>query len=416
MKHPMIGPNEIISRLAKPRLEKALESSRVTWIGGPRQAGKSTLAMSVASKDMPFVSLDDQAPRNFAQSDPVGFLQYYGRAIIDEVQIAPDLIHAIKVEVDRDPRWGRYLLTGSANLLTIPRVSESLAGRMSLQPLLPLSQSEVRGGAGTFLDTVFGGEKIVSDDMVQAPELAEIVLSGGFPDALRREERKTRQIWYDGYIGTILQRDLTDIAQIERPLQMRRLLLALAHYSGKIISFSKIGNLLGMNHVTTKKYMGLLEDLYMFQTVPSWLTNRLKRLTKAPKLYFLDSGLLAHLLKVHPETVLLDRSALGPIAETFVYAELTKQATWSEGTYEFMHMRNREGMEVDIVVEDHAGRVVGIEVKATANVTPRDFAGLHTLEAACGDRFLQGIILCGAQQPISHGKKMMIMPMSFLWC
>lgn len=416
MKRSAAGPNGDVPRLAKPSLETALKCSRVTWLGGPRQAGKTTLAKAVAQKDMPFVSLDNPASREFAQSDPVGFLKYYDCAVIDEAQIAPDLVKAIKIEVDRDRRKSRFLLTGSANLLTIPQVSESLAGRMSLLQLLPLSQSEIMGGSGTFLDAIFAGELPKINEEVSGPDLVELVLAGGLPEVLlERETGKPKRLWYNGYIETILQRDLRDIAQIEKPRQMGHLLRLLALFSGKTVNFLKIGEALAMNHVTTKRYMQLLEDLYFFRTLPSWQTNSLKRSVKAPKLYFLDSGLLAHLLKASPEKILRNRTVFGAIAETFVFSELAKQATWSDERYEFLHMRDRNGREVDLVIEDEAGNVVGIEVKASANVSPSDFSGLRVLEKACGDRFVRGIILCEFHQPISYKEKFIVLPISSLW-
>ncbi len=416
MRHSVAVPNGIVPRLVKSGLEESLKYSRVTWLGGPRQAGKTTLAKAVAPKDMPHLSLDDPMTRAFAQSDPTGFLKYYDRAVIDEFHIVPDLIRAIKLDVDRDPRKGRYLLTGSANYLTIPRVKESMAGRVALQRLLPLSQPEIRGGSGTFLDTVFAGDLPEINKGVSGPDLVELVLAGEFPEILLGpENRRSKQLWYKKHIDTILQRDLPDIARINQPRQMEQLLRRLALFSGKTVNYSKIGGALGMNHVTTKKYMCLLEDLYLFQILTSWHASALKRSVKAYKLYFLDSGLLAYLLKASPEKIQRDRAIFGPIAETFVFSELAKQATWSDENYEFMHMRDMHGRKVDLVVEDEAGNVVGIEVKASANVSPRDFSGMRVLADACGDRFVRGIILCEHHQAISYLDKFMVLPMSCLW-
>ncbi len=287
---------------------------------------------------------------------------------------------------------------------------------MGLQRLLPLSQAEIRGGNGTFLDTVFAGELPEVNEDVSGPDLIELVLAGGFPEVLlERETEMLKRLWYEGYIELALQRDLPDIAKIDQLGQMGQLLHMLALYSGKIVNCSKIGGALGMNHVTTKRYMRLLEALYFFKTLPSWQTNRLKRPVKASKLYFLDSGLLAYLLNASPRMVIEDRSVFGSIAETFVYSELAKQATWSDKRYEFMHMRDRDGREVDLVIEDEARNVVGVEVKASANVSSRDFSGMRVLAEACGDRFIRGIILCEFHQQISYQDKFVVLPISCLW-
>ncbi len=403
-------------RLVRSQLEQALENWRVVWLGGPRQAGKTTLAKSVAQGEMDFVSLDQRRWRNLAISDPAAFLRKFDRVIIDEVQIAPDLIQEIKVEVDSDQRRGRYLLTGSADILTVPRIRESLVGRMVIQPLMPLSQAEIRGGNGTFLETVFAGGVPQASDFVLGPDLVELVLSGGFPEALRIDSWTNRQRWYTNYVEGLVIRDMPNIDNVEQPIAMQDLAETLPHFSGKTINYSKVGEILSMKRDVVKRYMRLLEQTYLFQTLPNFSTNKIKMLVRESKLFFLDSGLLANLLEDSPDTIASNRTAFGSITETFVFSELLKQTTWTCGKKRFFHLRTRDGKEVDIVVRNGAGKVVGIEVKAGKNVSTSDFSGLQALAEACGDSFIKGIILYDGTETRPYKDKFMALPISSLWC
>ncbi len=403
-------------RLARPQLEQALENWRVVWLGGPRQVGKTTLAKSVAQGEMDFVSLDQRRWRNLALSDPGAFLRKFDRVVIDEVHNAPDLIQEIKAEVDSDPRRGRYLLTGSANILTVPRITESLVGRMLVQPLLPLSQAEIRGGSGTFLETVFNGGVPQTGDFVLGPDLVELVLSGGFPDALKMDGWTNRQQWYTNYVNGLVIRDMQNIENVDQPMAMQSLAKVLPHFSGKTFIHSKVGEIIAMKREMTERYMWLLEQAYLFQTVPSFGANRRKGLTREPKLFFLDSGLLAGLMEETPDSIASSRSAFGAIVETFVFSEVLKQATWTCGSKSFYHMRSKDGKEVDIVVQNGARKVVGIEVKAGKNVSSSDFSGLRSLAETCGENFIRGIILYDGTETKSFKDEFLALPISCLWC
>ncbi|MBB4275591.1 putative AAA+ superfamily ATPase [Rhizobium mongolense] len=211
------------------------------------------------------------------------------RAIIDEVQRAPELLLAIKESVDTDQRPGGFLLTGSANLMTLPRVADSRAGRMEVVRLLPLAQSEIRSAEGNFLLDAFRNE-VKTGDAVIGDALVTTVLAGGYPEALGRKTWSRRQDWYMHYIQAIVQRDVRDVAQIEQIAQMPRLLRILAEHSGQLVNYSGIGAAIGMNHITTQKYVGIFENLFLARTLQPWFSNKLKRLTKTPKVHFLDSG------------------------------------------------------------------------------------------------------------------------------
>ena len=402
-------------RFVKQRIREALADTRVVLLCGPRQSGKTTLARQVAGETIPFVTLDDPTTLDAARTDPVGFVRRLDRAIIDEIQRAPDLILAIKTAVDADPRPGRFLLTGSADLMTLPRVADSLAGRMGITRLLPLAQAELRGARPLFLDQAFAGETPTCSTAVVGDDLVETVLAGGYPEALTRSEWRRRQDWHLDYIEAIIQRDVRDIAQIDRLSAMPRLLRMLAEHSGQLVNYSKFGAPLAMNHVTARKYMGILENMFLVRALPPWYASTLKRITKSPKLHFLDAGLLAALRGVTPDRLRCDRTPFGAILETFVFGELLKLASWSEDRYTFSHFRNKERNEVDIVIEDGRGRIVGVEAKASATVSSRDFSGLRRLADACGDRFALGLVLYDHEQAVPFGERMVAAPISTLW-
>lgn len=402
-------------RFTEHRVKDALTDTRIVLITGPRQSGKTTLARQIAGDDIPFLSFDDATTLKAAREDPVGFVRGLDRAVIDEVQRAPEVVLAIKTAVDTDQGPGRFLLTGSANLMTIPTISDSLAGRMETVRLLPLAQSEMRGNASTVLELAFEGKApnignvIVSDDLVHA------VLAGGYPEAISRKQWRRRQSWYLDYVEAIVQRDVRDVAQIEQIRLMPRLLRVLAEHAGQIVNHSGFGAPIGLNHVTTRKYTSTFESVYLIHSLQPWYTNKLKRITKTPKLHFLDSGLLATLKDVAPERVRSDRTVFGTILETFVFAELLKIASWSQERYQFFHFRDKQRNEVDIVLEDRRGRIVGIEVKASATVTANDFSGMRRLAEACGERFAFGMVLYDHDQIVPFGEKMVAAPISSLW-
>ena len=402
-------------RLSKKRIEEALADTRVTLIAGPRQSGKTTLATEIANKDRPFLTLDDATQLNFAKTDPVGFLRDVDRAVIDEVQRAPELLLAIKTEVDKDKRPGRFLSTSSANLMTLPRVSESLAGRMEVIQLLPLSQAEIRRGNGRFLDDAFSGKTPISGEPALGKDLVELVLTGGYPEVLERTQWSRRQSWHLNYVKAIIQRGMRDIASVEQHAVMPKLLRVLAEYAGQLVNYSAIGSALSMNHVTTRKYMRVFESLYMTDSLLPWFTNKLKRLIKSPKLHFLDSGLLSTLKGISPVQIEKDRTKFGAILEAFVFGEIKKIASWSDQHYFFSHFRNKDGNKVDLVIENLRGEVLGIEVKASATVTSKDFSGLRKLASACGENFVQGIVLYDHDQAVPFGENLCAAPLASLW-
>lgn len=402
-------------RFIEKRVRAALKDTRVVLISGPRQSGKTTLAEKLADSGMPFLTLDDQTTLETARADPVGFVRGLDRAVIDEVQRAPQLLLAIKRAVDTDKRPGRFLLTGSANLMTLPQVADSLAGRIEIADLLPLSQAEIRKKTCDFLDRVLRGKPPTPGEILTGSSLMERAVAGGYPEAIERPSWARRQKWFMDYVRAVIERDARDVAHLEYIRQLPRLLRVLAAHAGQLVNYSGIGSPLGIGHVTIQKYTDVLSQLFLIRTLQPWYTNELKRLVKTPKLHFLDCGLLASLRNLSPARLAADRMAYGALLETFVFAELLKLATWNDEPLEFFHFRDRYDNEVDLVIEDSRGHVVGIEVKASATVTGADFAGLRKLADACGKRFTIGLVLYDHDTVVPFGERLYAAPLSTLW-
>lgn len=412
----VLDAKSYIDRKARPIVETALADTRVVLISGPRQAGKTTLARQFSDSSRPYITLDDVGTLNAARSDPTGFIRGIDRAVIDEVQRAPDLILAIKESVDLDEAPGRFLLTGSANLATVPAIADSLAGRMAVVSLLPFAQSEIRSTPGRLLDRIFdGNEPAAGADAVFGDDLIDIVLKGGYPEVLRRPTPARRASWLEDYVSLILDRDVRDIANIDQLDRLPRLLDVLAEHAGQLVNHSSFGAALGLSNVTAQKYVAILERLFLVRTVAPWSNNRLSRLVKTPKIHFVDTGLLASLREDDLDTIRRDKTRFGALLESFVVSELLKLASWSERRLSFSHYRTKDRDEVDVVIEDRRGRIVGIEVKASATVKSDDFKGLRQLQQAVGDRFVRGLVLHDHDRVTPFGEKLQAAPLSVLW-
>lgn len=406
----------IYPRFAAARVQAALTDTPVVLLNGPRQSGKTTLARILAGDTHTYRTLDDETTLAAAIADPTGFIRGLEQATIDEIQRAPALLRAIKKSVDDDRRPGRFLLTGSTNVLSLPQVADSLAGRMAIVDLLPLSRAEIAGVQPVFLSAAFDGAPATAPvEASLGNELVRIVLAGGYPEMVRRHDPSRRAEWARNYIRAIMQRDVRDIATIEKLGQMPRLLRVLAQHAGQLVNYTKIGGNLDMDAKTVRRYMDVLQQLFLIRNVEPWSTNRLKRLIKTPKLHFLDSGLLATLLGLTPANARDRRKIFGAILESFVMAEIAKLTTAVDGEYQFHHYRDKDQNEVDLVIENEAGDIVGIEVKAAATVTSGDFAGLRKLATACGSHFRCGLVLHDGGEVHSFGPNMYAAPISGLW-
>jgi predicted AAA+ superfamily ATPase len=405
----------VYNRFVERRAEEALSDTPVVLIVGPRRAGKTTLVRKMGETSRTYITLDDQTVLEAAQSDPTGFIRSLDRAIIDEIQRAPDLLLAIKKSVDEDYRPGRFLLTGSANVLTLPRVADSLAGRMETIQLLPLARAEVEGRTPTFLERIFDGKLQSRQDAIVGDDLTQFVLLGGFPEAISRESERRRQDWLRSYLTSILTRDLRDIAEVEKLTELPKFVRLLAEHSGQLVNYSQFGASINVSHKTGQRYVALLEQVFLIATLQPWFTNALKRIVKTPKLHFLDSGLLAAVRGLTFERVKADRGTLGAILESFVFSEVLKLMTASDLRLTPHHFRDRDMREVDIVMERDDGMIVGIEVKASATVKVSDFSGLRALAEACGERFSFGVVLYDSAEVVPFGDRLAAAPLSCLW-
>lgn len=405
-----------IPRRVQEKVETALSDTRVVLIAGPRQAGKTTLARLFTNATRPYITLDDPATLLSAREDPTGFIRGLKGAVIDEVQRAPALLLALKESVDLDPSPGRFLLTGSTNLMAMPQVADSLAGRLEVISLLPFAQAELAGTPGDLLEQLFNGEGLPPVvNAVTGDALLDRVLKGGYPEALRRSSASRRQAWLEDYVALILDRDVRDIAQIDQLDRLPRLLNVLAAHAGQLVNHSSYGAALGLSVPTAQKYVGILERLFLMRLVPPWSHNAVSRLTKTPKLHFLDTGLLAALNDTTPHQAQTDRTRYGPLLENFVVSEVLKLSSWSDRRLRISHFRTKEQDEVDLVIEDRRGNVIGIEVKASATVRPNDLRGLRQLQAATGDKFVQGLVLHDHDRITPFGERLHAAPVSLLW-
>ncbi len=402
-------------RLIEPRIAEALRDTPVVLIAGPRQAGKTTLARQITKQEMRYLTLDNELLLLSAREDPVGMIRSLDRAVIDEIQRAPQLLLAIKKSVDEDRRPGRFLLTGSANLMMLPTVADSLAGRMETLLLLPLSQSEIERCSSNWIDGIFSGRILQSDTSALGSGLIERVLRGGFPEAVARPTTKRRAAWIRQYIDAIVQRDVRDVAGIGKLDQLQRFLRALAQTAGQMCNYTQLAGQVGLDGKTASRYIGVFEQMYLLKRVDVWARNRINRAVKTPKLQFIDSGLLAALMNLDNEEVQHDRSRFGSVLETFVFGELLKHASTADGDYRLMYYRDADKIEVDMVIENAAGQLVGVEVKAAATIKKSDLRGLKKLASLAGESFRMGVVLYDGPEAIPLGDSFWAVPLSSLW-
>lgn len=403
-------------RHVEDRVRTAMSDTPVVAINGPRQSGKTTLAKAVVTPEWRYLTLDDQTVLAAASSNPIAFVRDLDRAVIDEIQRAPALLLALKRSIDEDRRPGRFLITGSANVLTMPMAQESLAGRIEIATILPLSQAELAGKIPGLLQALFGGGPPRNAERgATGDHLARRVLAGGYPEVLSREDENRRAAWCRQYLDAIVQRDLIDIAPIEKPAQARRLIDALAIQVGRLTNFTDLGGKLGLSNHTVASYIGLLEQLFIVRRVEAWHRNELKRLIKTPKLHFLDTGLVAANRRLTLAKVKADRTAFGALLEGFVFAELTKLASVADESIHISHYRDKDQVEVDFVLENGSGDIVGVEVKASATVTRADFAGLRKLQSAVRDEFRSGLVLYDGDEILPFGDGLWAAPIASLW-
>ncbi len=393
---------------------EALADTPVVLVTGPRRAGKTTLVRKLSSESRKYHTLDEQSALDFVRADPVGFVRALDVVVIDEVQRMPELLLAIKVAVDSDARPGRFLLTGSANVLNLPKVADSLAGRIEVIEMLPLAQAEIQESPPVFLERLFECSLIAGDSPVVGDALIERVLLGGYPEAIRRKNETRRLAWARSYIASMMSKDIAEIGYVEKASSLSDFIQLLAHGSGQLVNYSKISAAIGINYKTGQRYCALLEQLYLISTLRPWHASALKRVAKTPKIHFFDPLMQAAVRDLRFHQLQADRTRFGPLLENFVYAEVLKLLAAADSHCRVYHFRDQNMHEVDVVLERCDRRVAGIKVKSSATVRTADFKGLRSLAAAAGERFACGIVIYDGATVVPVAEKLAAVPVSSL--
>lgn len=410
---------KLIDRHIRPLVVDALQEARVVCLLGARQSGKTTLVRSIAESEYParYVSLDEGAALDVARSDPAGFVAGSDRLVIDEVQRAPDLLLAVKRVVDSDPARGRFLLTGSANILTLPQIADALPGRVDYLTLWPFSQPEMEGSDRSFLDAAFAGETPTAEGTpLGRGGYAERVVRGGFPEAVDAGPTR-RQRFFSGYADSILGRDVGELTSVRDPDAPARVLRLVAARSAALSNLSSIGRDLGIDHKTAASHLRTLEQLFLVIRLPAWHVNLGHRVVRSPKLHIADTGMLCALIGADARRLEDDLQLAGSVIETFAVNEVVRQVSVNEvgPLLRLHHYRDQRGNEVDLVIEHAGGDVVGIEVKASATPRLRDVAGLRLLRDRLGDRFRLGLLLHLGAETTPLGDRISAVPLASLW-
>lgn len=409
--------NDVIDRIAHPSILTALADTRVVAVLGARQVGKSTLTWRIATADRPMavVNLDDATLRDAAASDPAGFLAGYGRPVlIDEVQRAPDLLLAIKEIVDADTTPGQFLLTGSANILTAPKIQDALTGRAEYVTLWPFAQAEIASASTNFVDRLLDADPPrVEAAPVGRDAFVDVIARGGYPEARARSDAR-RRTWYRDYITSLVERDLRDISDARRLHVVPRLLRLLAAQAANLFNSNSIAGKLNIRYETVADYTQLLETIYIVRRVQAWTPGLGSREIQHEKVYIVDSGLMAYLLGADRKRIAEDVQITGKILENFVAMEIARLAETSRLQPRQYHYRRRDH-EVDVVLETPDGRIAGAEVKAAATVRTSDYKGLAKLRGARGDEFIAGVVFYTGARTIALTDRIWAVPISSLW-
>lgn len=404
-------------RYSAKNVREALADTPVVFVMGPRQVGKTTLVKSLINEEWEYITLDDQAQFEIAKADPVGFIRNLPQKQIalDEVQRLPELFVSIKQAVDEHRAPGRFLLTGSANALLLPRLSDSLTGRMESVRLTTLSECEILGHQPSFLSKLLSMEAPTTRDTRLRDHLLQRVIVGCFPEPLQRSSERRSAAWYQQYISTLIQRDIQDLTHIDHPDQMTKLLKLTAFYAGKLVNLTELGNKLRLDRLTIKKYMALLEQLFLVEQLPAWHSNEYKRLVKKPKIHSIDTGMMCAVRGLTREQLVRQPADFGLLLESFVYNELRKQATWIDEQLNFFHYRDKDKVEVDLIIENGTGDCFAVEVKAAATLNTKDFTGLKRFQNIAGERFKLGILLYDGDHTTAFGDQLFAVPFGALW-
>ena len=407
----------IYPRFLTPRLLEASQDTPLLLLKGARQVGKSTLMKNlIGQMGGHALSFDDPSLLSIAKGDPRGFIdQLKTPILLDEVQRVPEIILPLKLRVDADQKPGQFFLTGSADFHTLPLIADSMAGRMEIRTLWPLSQGEIRLKQEKFVPMIFEGTWPNSGASLTREELYHQIIQGGYPQALARKEEVRRSVWFDSYLEAIIQKDIREISSIEGFESVPNLIMILASRAANLVNAADISRILGLSQSTVRRYLTLLRALFIVFKLRPWFSNTDKRLVKTPKIYFYDSGLLSHLLRLPPHWNISESSQFGKILENFVVSEILKQCSWAKEPIDAYYFRAHSGEEVDLILTDRTGYFVGIEIKAASTVLPKDFKSLIAFKNMTQEKFRRGIILYTGDTLIPFGDNLWAVPLHLLW-
>ncbi len=416
-------PTDVVRRQIQPVILRRMGDEPVILVEGARTVGKSTLLRELATATgARLLDLDDLSTREAVEADPMVFLGGPSPVFVDEYQHVPTVLDAIKSELNKSSRPGRFILTGSARHDSLPAAAQALTGRLHRVPIHPLSQTEIEGSTGNLLaDLIHDPTAVVGlpTSSTTREDYIERVITGGFPISLNRQSQTARHRWFDDYIRLTLERDVRELSRIRQAVALPRVLERLAGQTAQILNVANIGSATKLNERTTDGYIRLLETVFLVFRLPAWGTTLISRTSSRPKLHMVDSGLAARLLRLSPDK-LAQRSPsalteLGHLLETFVVGEILKQASWLDNIGATGHWRTRDGDEVDLVVELDDGTILGFEIKASLRVTGKDFKPLRKLRESTGDAFRAGYILHLGERSYTADDRLHVLPIDRLW-
>ncbi len=415
--------SEIVDRRLGEVVRRRLDDESVVVLQGPRAVGKSTLLQALAaSRDREIVDLDDLATRDAARADPALFVRGQAPVLIDEFQHVPELLDAIKAELNRDGSPGRFVLTGSTRYATLPAAAQALTGRAHRIDVLPLSQGEVAGIREDFAEALLSDPLSLVDPrlpVIAREEYVSRVVAGGFPPVLRRARPADRARWFDDYVNLVIERDVMELTRVRQRRQLPLLLRQLASQTAQVLNIAKAAARIGMEKSTAENYTKLLESVFLVHQLPAWGTTLGSRIGAAPKIHVVDSGLAARLLRL-TESKLGTASAaalteFGHMLETFVVDEVCKQLDWLDAPVQRGHWRTHDGEEVDLILEREDGKVAAVEVKAASRAPASELRGLLKLRRKLGSQFLGGVVLYTGARAYTHDRNLHVVPITRLW-
>jgi predicted AAA+ superfamily ATPase len=402
-------------------LIQAIQWNPVVLLTGARQTGKTTLMKEICQAGFEYITFDNIQQQALAKSDPITFINSLKKPVIlDEIQRVPEIFLTIKQNVDESRKDGMYALTGSANPLLIPKLGDSLTGRIAILELHTLSQGEILGIKEDFIAKAFANSEFVNPSKLNNDDLCTKINIGGYP-GVQNFDSERRDSWFDSYMTTILQRDVRELSNLSDISLLSNLCQILATRAGNLLNISDVCRVSKIPNSTLHRYLTLLETIFLTYNLNCWSSNLETRLVKSPKIYLNDTGILLYLLGFTlDKQKSLEGRIFGPVLENFIINELRKQLSWSsKKRVKVYYFRNVSGVEVDVVLEDQQGNVVAIEIKSSGTISPTDFKNIKYLQELINkknpDKFRRGIVFYTGNEILNWGEKLSALPINCLW-